>query len=57
MSKSQHIEDENPIRVPNPDKPGPIGRTPVEKVPEQDKKVEATVEEFGEEGMGVGSKE
>ena len=40
------------------DKPGPIGRkTPVEKPPEQDLPDEATLEEFGERGMGVAPKE
>ena len=39
------------------DKPGPIGRTPVEKPPEQDAQDEAKIEEFGERGMGVAAKE
>lgn len=39
------------------DKPGPIGRTPVEKSPEQDAQDQAKVEEFGERGMGVAAKE
>jgi len=39
------------------DKPGVIGRTPVEKAPEHDAQNQATVEEFGREGMGVAPKE
>lgn len=39
------------------DKPGPIGRTPAEKPPKNDAQDEATVEEFGREGMGVAPKE
>jgi len=39
------------------DRPGPIGRTPLEKAPAHDEQGEATVEEFGREGMGVAAKE
>jgi hypothetical protein len=39
------------------DKPGAIGRTPVEKAPEHDAQDQAKVEEFGERGMGVAGKE
>lgn len=39
------------------DKPGPDGKTPAEKVPEQDSQNQGTIEEFGREGMGVSSKE
>ena len=36
---------------------GKDGNTPVEKAPKHDAQDEATVEEFGREGMGVGAKE
>ncbi len=39
------------------DKPGPIGRTPVEKAPKQDAQDQSTIEAFGEEGAGVAPKE
>ena len=39
------------------DKPGPDGRTPAERAPEQDAQYQATIEEFGREGMGVSAKE
>ena len=39
------------------DKPGAIGKTPAEKAPEQDAQNQATIEEFGREGMGVAPKE
>ena len=71
MSKNSHI-DEAPARSANmnnqmsddpkdghrlTDKPGPVGRTPAEKPPESDAQNQATVEEFGREGMGVSAKE
>ena len=39
------------------DKPGPIGKTPVEKAPPQDAHHQATTEELGEQGLGVAAKE
>ncbi|MGZ2412349.1 hypothetical protein ACUXST_001778 [Sphingomonas sp. F9_3S_D5_B_2] len=39
------------------DKPGPVGKTPVEKAPENDAQNQAKIEEFGERGMGVAAKE
>ena len=39
------------------DKPGAIGKTPVEKAPPHDAQNKAKVEEFGERGMGVAGKE
>ena len=39
------------------DKPGPIGKTPVEKAPPQDEQNQATIEEFGREGLGIAAKE
>jgi hypothetical protein len=39
------------------DKPGAIGKTPVEKTPKQDQQNQATIDEFGREGMGVAPKE
>ena len=39
------------------DKPGPIGKTPAEKSPPHDAQNQATVEEFGREGLGVAPKE
>lgn len=39
------------------DKPGAIGKRPVEKAPPTDAQNKAKVEEFGERGMGVAGKE
>jgi hypothetical protein len=39
------------------DKPGAIGKTPVEKAPDNDAQNKATIDEFGREGMGVAPKE
>ncbi len=39
------------------DKPGAIGKTPVEKAPPGDEQNQATIEEFGREGLGVAAKE
>ena len=39
------------------DKPGPIGQSALEKPPAYDEQDQATVEEFGREGMGVAAKE
>ena len=39
------------------DKPGPIGKTPADKAPDQDLQDQATIEDFGREGMGVSAKE
>lgn len=36
---------------------GKDGETPVEKAPRHDTQNQATIEEFGREGMGVASKE
>jgi hypothetical protein len=38
-------------------KPEAISKTPVEKAPKNDAQNQATIEEFGEEGMGVAAKE
>lgn len=72
MSKNQHTEGDAPARSMNQnnqmsedpgdgsrlsDKPGPIGKSPVEKAPPGDAQDQATVEEFGEKGMGVAAKE
>jgi hypothetical protein len=35
----------------------PEGKTPVEKAPAHDQQNQATIEEFGEEGMGIAAKE
>lgn len=35
----------------------PEEKSPAEKAPEQDQQNQATVEEFGQEGMGVAAKE
>jgi len=37
--------------------PKAVGKTPAEKAPAHDQQNQATIEEFGEEGMGVGPKE
>ena len=47
MSKSQHIEQDNPIRVPKPKEEGPVAKTPVEKPPAQDRQDQERVEELG----------
>jgi hypothetical protein len=39
------------------DKPGPIGRTPVEKAPPNDAQDQDEIDEFGQRGMGVAAKE
>jgi hypothetical protein len=39
------------------DNPEPKSKTPAEKAPPNDAQDQATVEEFGEEGMGVAAKE
>jgi hypothetical protein len=39
------------------DNPGAIGRNPADKPPAGDAQDEATVEEFGREGMGISAKE
>lgn len=39
------------------DKPGPVGKTPAGKKPAGDQHNQATIEEFGREGMGVAPKE
>ncbi len=39
------------------DKPEAIKKTPVEKAPAHDAQNQATIEEFGQEGMGVAAKE
>jgi hypothetical protein len=39
------------------DKPEAIKKTPVEKAPAHDAQNQATIEEFGKEGMGVAAKE
>jgi hypothetical protein len=39
------------------DKPEAIKKTPAERVPPNDAQNQATIEEFGEEGMGVAAKE
>jgi hypothetical protein len=38
-------------------KPGPIGKTPVEKAPAHDQQNQATIEELGREGLGIAPKE
>jgi hypothetical protein len=35
----------------------PEGKTPVEKAPKQDAQNQATIEEFGREGLGLAAKE
>jgi hypothetical protein len=39
------------------DKPEAINKTPVERGPENDAQNQATIEEFGREGLGVAPKE
>ena len=39
------------------DKPGPVDKTPAKRAPEHDAQNQATIEEFGREGMGVSAKE
>ena len=39
------------------EKPEAIRKTPVERAPDQDDQNQATIEEFGREGLGVAPKE
>ena len=72
MSTNDSHVDDYPARSMNPnnrmsddpgdgnrltDNPEAIEKTPAEKVPPNDAQSEATVEEFGREGMGVSAKE
>jgi len=71
MTKSQQIPDspQKPANQNNQisndpadgrrltDKPEAIAPTPAEKAPVHDAQDEATVEEFGREGMGIAAKE
>ena len=38
-------------------KPGPVGSSPAEKAPNQDRQDESTIEAFGEAGAGIAAKE
>lgn len=51
-SKNQH-EAESP----QTDKPGATGKTPADKAPVNDQQNQATIEELGEEGLGIAPKE
>jgi hypothetical protein len=72
MSKNNSHLDDSPSRSANmnnqmsddpadghrlTDQAGPIGKTPAEKAPPHDAQNQATIEEFGREGMGVSAKE
>ena len=70
MSKGQHVgetpqtQNQNNAMSDDPadghrltDKPGPDGRTPAERAPDHDAQDQATIEDFGREGMGVSGKE
>jgi len=69
-SKSQHVgetpqtQNQNNAMSDDPadghrltDKPEAIRKTPAEKAPPGDDQNQATIEEFGREGMGVSPKE
>ena len=60
--ESPHTQNQNNADDPKDghrltDRPGPIGRTPPEKTPPNDEQDQATIEDFGREGMGVAGKE
>ena len=70
MSKSNHAsgndqpQNQNNAMSDDPadgsrltDKPEAIKKTPAERAPAHDAQNQATIEEFGQEGMGVAAKE
>ena len=72
MSKNNSHLDDSPARSPNQnnqisddskdghrptDNPEARTRTAAEKAPPQDKQNQATIEDFGKEGMGLAAKE
>ncbi len=57
QNQSNEMSDDPGDGDRNAFKPGPVGKTPVEKAPKQDAQDQSAIEAFGEAGAGVAAKE